>query len=245
MKIQNIQLNKISHNTQAIKQKNNAVINSNSNIKTTNIPSSAFKAKYLPSFGKYKKVGEALLKNRETGDDVTAVIKKESFGTDDISYSLFVNKKEAGYIDIKLDSLFPQYDYSIPEYENPVPDDIMPEVTHLRSILGDKYEGIGSTLLSLAIDESKKAGDNGALWLTSYKGYDRLRSTYRKDENPIPFYYKLGFKSPNLETDKKIKELIQKGEYDKLPESELLVLTPEAAHAKNKYFARNYTISKS
>ena len=215
--------------------------NSNQGNSKTNYTADNVKANFLPSFGDLKKVGEAEIIDRRTGKPVIATIKKENFGEDDITYKLYIKKKELGYMDMQLHSLIPDDDYKSSEK---LPYEIFPEIKHLRTLSGDEYSGIGSTLINIAVNESQKNGYDGALWLITDKGFAKTLSSYRSNENPIPFYYKLGFKALDGNKDESIKKWINKSMYNMLPDSELLMLTPEAAKEKNKYFCENFTLTK-
>ncbi len=200
-----------------------------------NVPSDAIKSKYCPSFGKFRKVDDISLLDKDSGFNVKASLCREKIG-DFVSYKIFVDKKEAGFMDMNCTSLFPEGDYVLTQ-----PNNVIPEITHLRSLLGEKYSGIGTALVNAAVKESRKRGNDGCLFLTAEKGYARTFSDYRSDENPIPFYYKLGFEAVNPQIDSFIKKCIAKSQYNMLPDSALLLLTPEAIAQKNKYFAKNYT----
>ena len=200
-----------------------------------NIPLDAIKSRYCPSFGKFRKVDDVTLLDKNSGFNVKASLCREKIG-DYVSYKIFVNRKEAGYMDMNCRSLFPEGDYVLTQ-----PDNVIPKITHLRSILGERYSGIGTALVNAAVKESRKRGNDGCLFLTSEKGYARDLSDYRKNENPIPFYYKLGFEAVDPKLDKFIKQCIAESKYDMLPDSALLLLTPEAIAQKNKYFSKNYT----
>ncbi len=206
-------------------------------VSNAKIPLAALKSNFCLSFGKYKKVGEVVLVNKDTEKPVVASLRKEKIG-DFISYKIFTGKEEAGYMDMDCDALFPEGDYVLTE-----PDNVIPEVSHLRSLLGDKYSGIGTSLINAAVKESLKAGKNGSLWLNAEKGYARGFSSYRSDENPIPFYYKLGFRAVEPGVDKFIQKCLENSDYRNLPDSALLLLTPNAIKAKNKYFAQNFVYS--
>lgn len=209
------------------------------------IPVESIKAAYMPSFGCYKKVGEATLKDKTTGKAVSAEIQKKHDVDEYITYRLYADNKQIGLMDMALNEPYLDYDKSIPKDKNPVPYERFPKIIHLRSLSGDKYSGIGSTLVNLAVEESKNCGKKGALWLNARKGYLKYASKYRSDENPIPFYYKLGFRAPRKADDEEIKLFLETQEYDKLPPSELLILTPEAAAAKNKYLVKNFTLNEN
>ena len=111
----------------------------------------------------------------------------------------------------------------------------------LRTLKGEQYAGIGSALLSVAVDESKKYGRKGALWLVAEEGYARTYSAYRRNESPIPFYYKLGFKTLDKEVHQIIKEGINSSNYNKLPRSVVLVLPSSKADYLQKYYENHYT----
>jgi len=201
------------------------------------IPLDALKSNFCLSFGKYRKVGDVVLINKDTEKPVVASLRKEKIG-DFVSYKIFTGKEEAGYMDMEKEALFPEGDYVLTE-----PDNVIPKVSHLRSLLGDKYSGIGTSLINAAVKESLNSGKNGSLWLNAEKGYARGFSQYRSDENPIPFYYKLGFRAVEPGVDKFIKKCLENSDYRNLPDSALLLLTPDAIKAKNKYFAQNFVYS--
>ena len=222
------------------KSKNNRRSNLSKNCHSVNvsfdsIPAEAIKANFCPSFGKYRKVDDITLLDKNTGFNVKASLSKEKIG-DFVSYKIFVDKKEVGFMDMNCSSLFPEGDYVLTE-----PNNVIPEITHLRSLAGEKYSGIGTALVNAAVKESKKRGNDGCLFLTAEKGYGRTFSNYRSGESPIPFYYKLGFKAVDPKVDRLIEECIEKSNYNMLPDSALLLLTPEAISRKNKYFSKNYT----
>ncbi len=202
-------------------------------------PVDAIKSKYCLSFGKFKKIGNVVLQDRQTGDNVLASLKREKYGKDYVSYKVFVKNEEAGYMDMNLSSVFPEdNNYVVTE-----PDNVIPEIQHLRSLSGEKYSGIGTALVNAAVQESVKRGKGGCLWLTTESGYAWSLSRYRANENPIPFYYKLGFKAVDAKTDKFINQCLEKTKYNMLPDSVLLLLTPEAIKKKHKYFSSNFIVN--
>ena len=209
----------------------------NNYISVNQIPSENIKANFIPSFGKFKKIGEAKIIDRNTNETKNAVIKRETFGDSDYSYQLFVDNEMVGFMDLKCESLFPEDKFIITE-----PDDVFPEVKHIRTLRGDKYSGVGSALINVAIDESKRRGKNGALWLTAETGYAYQLSKYRQNESPIPFYYKLGFRAVDPAEDYYIQHCLAQNEYNLMPSSELLILTSETVKERNKYLARHYTM---
>ncbi len=188
---------------------------------------SNIKANYLPSFsGGYTKIGKTTLIDKNTGEKVGADIKRSQIG-DFASYKLMLKRKEAGYLDMDFDAIFPENIYMLTSHFN----NNIPRVLHIRSIMGDEYYGIGTELIKTAILESYNKGYSGDLWLTTEKGYAKTLSRHRSDQNPIPFYYKMGFASPDNDFDSYIKECIKNSKFSKLPPSALLLLTPEARDA--------------
>lgn len=216
-------LKDIQNNSCGIKSKNNPSSVSSPNY--AKLPASSIKANFMPSFGFYKKISNAVIYDRETGNAVNAAIKREEFGNY-YSYKMFVNGKEAGYMDVDFDAIIPEDDYAAI-----VNDNQCPEITHLRSIMGDKYAGIGTQLVKAAVKESYNKGQNGCLWLKTETGYAYTLSNYRCNENPIPFYYKCGFRSINPKTDEYIKKCLENSEYRKLPDNQILILDSDAAQA--------------
>lgn len=189
------------------------------------------KANYIPNFNGFKRVGYTTLKHRATGIPVRAELRKDTIKKDNngsySSFSLIMDGKEAGFMVMDCDSVYP-----VAEHVMTFPTDNIPKVTHLRSLEGEKYSGIGTALIKAAIQESYNNGNYGNLWLTTEKGFTKSYSKYRSDENPIPFYYKVGFKSPDKKTDNFITNCIKNNKYNDLPISANLLLTQEA---KNKW----------
>lgn len=208
------------------------------NINRCEVPISAacYKANYMPSFGKFEKKGETTVIDKTTGEPKKAVIKEERIGCS-VSYKLEVDKKEAGYLDM--------IDYTRPE---DLPEQIKNmgyktcEVRHLRSLAGEKYAGIGSALIKTAIAESYNAGCSGNIWLDAEKGYAHSLSSYRSNENPIPFYYKVGFESVDSDENKFIKDCLKKADLKSLPDSASLMLTGEAKEKWINELIQNFTI---
>lgn len=208
----------------------------NQKLNLNEIPSSSLKANYLTSFGKYKKVADVILIDKDTEMPVRASLRKEQTG-DFISFQIITGRKdEAGFLHMDIDPI-PVRGEHIPVNEK---GKSIPEVSHLRSIKGDKYKGIGTTLIRAAINESLRAKKNGELFLRAETGYGSFYSDYRKNETPIPFYYKMGFKAENKEIDKFIQDCIKNSDYKSLPPSALLVLSEEAVKSKNIQFSKDY-----
>ena len=134
---------------------------------------------------------------------VKASLRKEQTG-DFISFQIITGrKKEAGFLHMDIDPFETRGEY-IPKNKK---GQSLPKVSHLRSIEGDKYKGIGTTLINAAINESLRAGKNGALYLKAETGYGSCYSDYRKNESPIPFYYKIGFRAEDKELHSFFKKL--------------------------------------
>lgn len=204
-------------------------------IPITKIPLNSIKANFVPNFGKYRKVKDIKLLDRDTEMLVRASLVKDSIG-DYSSYKIMVGRKEAGYMDMDTASFFPRSAFPQYNYLNEIP-----EVKHLRSLMGDRFYGIGTELINTAIEESIKKGKGGRLWLSAEQGYASNYSTYRQDENPIPFYYKLGFRAIDDKYDKVIKDALEKQEYEKLPEEATLVLSAQGLYNFNKYYCSHFS----
>ncbi|MBQ8886084.1 MAG: hypothetical protein IJY61_00090 [Candidatus Gastranaerophilales bacterium] len=207
-------------------------------VKIDEISSCYLKANYLPSFGKYKKVADITLINRDTEMPVRASLRKEKTG-DFVSFQIITGRKdEAGFLHMNLDPTSIRGERVLTNKKgNPIP-----EVTHLRSISGDKYKGIGTALIYAAIVESLKANKDGELFLKAETGYGSSYSDYRKWENPIPFYHKMGFEAVDCDVNSLIQECIKKADYEKLPPSALLLLSSDSIKAKNLQFSKDYKL---
>lgn len=191
------------------------------------------KANFSPAFNGYRKVGRAVIIDRETNNPVYADIRKEKIG-DYISLKLMAGREEAGFLDMCCKSVFPEKNNVLT-----LPSNTFPEIQHIRSIMGDKYSGIGTALVKTALQESWNNDGYGNIWLKTEKGYARTYSPYRSNENPIPFYYKLGFESPNKDTNDYIKTCLAKKQYSKLPASTVLILTDKAKKRMTKELCEN------
>lgn len=238
MKINNV--NSVRNNfflrNSDISSSNNAQKQSQSADKTTyaTLPASAYKANFIPSFGKYRKVKDVFLMNKDTEMNTRASLMKDTVG-DTVYYKIMVGREEAGYLDMDCDAIFPEDDFLCEE-----PDNNIPKVNHLRSLIGDRFSGIGTELINAAVNESIVRGKGGCLWLKAEKGFARGLSNYRKDENPIPFYYKLGFKSLDPELDSEIKDNIASKNYNALPDQTLLILPSSDLSKFKNYYANHF-----
>lgn len=192
----------------------------------SNYSSENVKANFLPSFGIARKVGKAEIIDRETGEPILADVKRDTVGSY-VTFNLNLGRKSLGFLTMNCDSIYP-----VAEHVITLPTDNIPKVVNLRTIEGEKYSGIGTALIKTAIQESYNNKSYGNLWLNAEKGYERNLSPYRSNENPIPFYYKMGFRSPDEELDKFIKKCIQDNKIRRLPDTATLLLTTEA---KNKW----------
>lgn len=194
---------------------------------------------YLPSFCKYKTIGYTFLKDKDTDQLKKVVIQKENQGNYG-SFRAMIDRKEAGRMDIKYEAVQPD----MPKITAVKEDCEIPEVRHIRSYLGDKYKGIGTTLMNVAVLESKRVGKGGRLWLSAEKGYDFASSEHRSMESPIPFYYKLGFRCTDEKTDKEILKNTQEKKYENLPDEALLSLDENNVRVLENYFNDRYTFQK-
>lgn len=199
------------------------------------IPASVYKANFMPAFGKYKKVRDIQLLDKDTEKLVKASLCHDALG-DFSMYKIFVGRQEAGFMDMKNDAVLPEIGCLSVE-----PDNNIPEVRHIRSILGDRYAGIGTELIKAAVEESEKIGKNGSLWLETEQGYAASYSKHRRYENPIPFYYKLGFRAPDDKVNSLIEKYIKSGNYSMLPSDAVLILSSQDVYNFKKYYSTHYT----
>lgn len=205
-------------------------------MKQNDIPTFAIKANFVPNFGKYKKVANITLTNKDTEMPVIATLRKAHTG-DFVSFQISTKRNhEDGFLHMNLSPIPTRGEFK-PKNRN---GESIPEVTHLKSISGETYRGIGTSLINAAINESLRAGKKGELFLKAETGYGSFYSDYRKDDSPIPFYYKMGFQAVDPKIHSLIKECIKKADYDKLPPSALLILTEDAVKAKNFQFSKDY-----
>ena len=199
-------------------------VSQNTHISLSDIPCYAIKANFAPSFGKYRKIKDVELTDRNTGENINAIMKRDRISDSFDFFSIYVKGKQAGFMEIGYDEPVPEGDFVLTENDNTIP-----EVKRIYSILGDDYKGIGTELIKQAVEESRARGKNGSLWLTAETGFASGLTKHRRNESPIPFYYGMGFESPENKTDTYIKKCISNSRYNKLPKSALLVLSSQEA----------------
>lgn len=209
-----------------IQQQKQPLLHLNSSAITSNYTSENVKANFIPNFGAFRTVGRTTLLDKETLKEVPVDIKRERIG-DYTEFRIMVGRKKVGYLGMTSNATYPFPDHIIRRQN-----DNIPKVKYLRSIDGEKYAGIGTALIKAAISESLSKKQDGDLWLVSTKGFGCQDSSYRRNENPIPFYYKIGFVSKNKDENQYIKECLNAKRYDKLPDIAVLILSTKA---RNKW----------
>lgn len=223
---------------------NNAKANSNTRISNkpriikneySNYSSESVKALFLPSFGSLRKIKDVALIDKNNGKLVGAKVYRDTRSITEY-YSLKKNGEELGYMKLKNPKVsnFTNYAFSYP--------DDLPEVKEIRTIEGEEYEGIGTQLIKCAIERSCELGFDGELVLTAEKGYALNLSPYHSDDNPIPFYYKLGFQAIDEDEDIKCRDLLDKEDYTSLPFLEDMILTvEEGIPIFNEYYEKKFS----
>lgn len=234
MKISSIQNHSYAKNLrQSFPQILNNVPNIKSDLLVSDVPTNAIKANFCPSFGRFRTVDRVLLQNKNSRYFERASIVKDKIGNVSL-FKVMIGKKEAGYLDMDCSSIIPEDNFLVTECDNNIP-----EVCHIRSIMGDDYEGIGTSLMYAAVQESKRKGKNGTLWLVAEKGYNPGVSNYRRNQSPIPFYYKLGFICPDDEQHEYINYCLERGLYNNLPDSAVLILPKDRVQILEDYYKKN------
>ena len=221
-----------------IQQDNKHLLASDNATITANYTTENVKANFIPGFGAYRTVGRTYLLDKETLKEVPADIRRERIG-DYTEFKLMIGRKELGYLEMTSDATYPFPDHIIKRQN-----DNIPKIKYLRSIEGEKYSGIGTALIKAAISESITKKQNGDLWLISTKGFGCQDSPYRRNENPIPFYYKIGFESKDKKENQYIKDCLQAKRYDKRPEVTVLLLSERAKNKWIKELEQNPIINK-
>lgn len=189
----------------------------------------------IPDFGieKCRKVKTVYLIDKKNNDIIYAdLLKHRNYP----KYEVRVKGKLAGYMHISDNGYLPECD-NVPEA---LKNKEIPKITGLRSIMGDKYSGIGSALINEAIEHSKKLKKNGMLWLMASCGYDNYASKYRSNDNPVPFYKKCGFTCIQKETEKKVNFALKNNQPGFLPETVNMLLTPENAEKFQTKYNKKY-----
>lgn len=202
------------------------------------IPLAVYQANFAPSFGKYKKVKDVSVIDKKSQQPVRAALLRDVDGSS-VSYKLVSGRTELGYMHMNCNSIFKEDKYLCPE-----PDNNIPEITHIRSLEGDKYYGIGTNFINAAVEESLKRGKRGCVWCYAEQGYAAALSSYRKYENPIPFYYKMGFKSLDPQIDALIQRGIQTNNLGLLPEATTLILTSEDSDKFRKNYSSSFSFAR-
>ncbi len=204
------------------KNSNKYNVNQTSPIKS--VPVEVLKANYINSLEEYEKIKEIPIKERASNETINASLYKSRNKTHP-SFQIRIGDKVAGYMKMDCISGLP-FGMKNTCVGN---DAVIPCISDLRTILGSEYSGIGTALVKEAIRTSKKNGAQGSLWLYSMEGFEKNKSSYRRGENPLPFYFKLGFRANDDLIDNMIIKAIKKNKPKDLPPMCILFLTPEAA----------------
>ncbi len=203
----------------------------------SNISAENIKANFVPSFGRYWRMNDVPIIDQDNGKTISAQILRQRKRWGNIyNYVLAVNNDYEGFMNIDSKAIFPEFDdLLLTDFDNNIP-----QITYMFTKYGnkDKYKGIGSNLIRQAIFLSQSLGKNGSLWLNSQILYDSSIPSYKKILNPLPFYYKVGFRSPFEDIDNSIKTIMEEEDYTKLPDEALLILSPQDAN----YFLRRCKI---
>ncbi|MBQ3642794.1 hypothetical protein II906_12855 [bacterium] len=192
------------------------------------------KAYYSPSFGNYRKIRDAYVENRTNKIlYLTKISREKSRNTE--RYIITRNNKELGFMNFVIRSNCKPESFWYRFLQD------LPKIQGLRTIEGNDFRGIGTQLVKCAVDRSKELGYEGELILSAEQGYAMKESPYRSDENPIPFYYKLGFQCIDNLDDRKCRKLISEGRIEELPIIAEMILTKDkGVPAFEAYYEKNF-----
>lgn len=225
---QNNYLNYKNNTNQKLSKSFSCIESDNTNF--ASMPSYAYKANFIPAFGsssKFKNIGYTFLNNKRTGEKEKVFIQKAERNQDRL-FKITKGNNELGFMHIDMASVFPEDDYVLTTIDN-----IIPKVSGIYSFKKDEYDGIGTALINIAVNESIKNNEQGYLWLEAAKSKDNV--------NPIPFYYKLGFRAVDKKQDEIIQYAINKSSNYMLPSYAVLILTPEGIEKSSKYYSIDKT----
>ena len=189
----------------------------------------------IPDFGieKCRKIKTVYLIDKTNGDIIYAdLLKHKNYP----KYEVRVKGELAGYMHISDNGYLPECD-NAPENLKDVG---IHKITGLRTIMGNKYSGIGSALINEAIEHSKKIKRKGAIWLMASDGYDNYASRYMANVNPVPFYKKCGFTCIQKKTEEKVNLALKKNLPFLFPETVNMLLTPENAKKFQAKYSKKY-----
>ncbi|MBQ3642795.1 hypothetical protein II906_12860 [bacterium] len=123
--------------------------------------------------------------------------------------------------------------------------DKIAKIAKLRSIEGDRYSGIGTQFVKKAIERSLSLGQMGAVGVTACRYFDTAASDYRKNDSPIPFYYKMGFKAADSVINDAINIALDFNMQDLFPRCAFLVLTPKNVRNFYDYYENKFPLEAS
>lgn len=218
--------------------KNAATLNSQqADIKNSKLPVGASSAVYHPSFCKRVHDKNVQIIDRNTGIVNVVSLNKEN-QRDLVRFSLTSKNKEIGSMFLKYDCPMPQKYCNNPEVQKTIPC-----VINLEIKQGDKFLGVGTALLNLAIEESIKNGKNGSLLLLAENSFPFYfnGTTLIESENSIQFYYKMGFEATDKELDDNIRKGLRTSNTESFPD-EVLLFLPEnrQGYLRRYYRTQNY-----
>lgn len=211
-------------------------------IENSNLPVYSYKANLQPSFGKTVRNKTLRILDKSTEKIINASLIK-NVKDDLVSFDMYVKNVGIASIDIKFNYNLPKTDDS----EQQEQDNAFPCVTNLKIIQEDKYQGIGSALLNLAVEESMKKGKNGALFLSYENSFPFCfdGSLLVDSENSLPFLFKLGFEAVDKELDKNIRKGLRTSNHTGFPEKTMLFLPANRQGYLRRFHSEKYGLMRN
>ena len=195
------------------------------------------KANYLTFCGNYRKVRDIELLDNDTLEYTKASLQHKKDYCDE--YIITKDGKKLGYMTFdKSANLGHMYDVA------GFRDGVMPRIATLRSLEGDKYSGIGTQFVKEAVERSFQEGYDGLVCLNAIKNFASSDSDYRCTDSPIPFYYRLGFRSPSPEINRSIEIALKLKIPEMLPNETFMVLTPQNIYKFDDYYNSKFPPKK-
>lgn len=149
------------------------------------------------------KAGETNVMDRLSGSKRLVDITKEQehftiAGKDHYytKFNMFADGEKIGYL-TAIPDFFHGLTKTIIDGYGTLQNELIYKVSTLCSIGGDRCRGIGSQLLKVAIQQSKKEGYDGKLFLEANNFGDIAKVSYRGEASPVDFYKNFGFEFVN------------------------------------------------
>lgn len=207
-------------------------------FKLSNYTAENVRANFISFGNNYRKVRDVKIYDKSKREFVSASLEHKRDYFDE--YRIMKDGKKLGFMTFDEET-----NIGLMEDIKGFSDGVMPRIAALRTIEGDRYSGIGTQLVKEAVEKSFQTGYDGLVCLSAQKYFAKQDSSYRSEDSPIPFYYKLGFRSPQAQINNLIEKSIKLDLPQMLPMETFMVLKPSNVYKFDDYYKSKFPNEES